>query len=87
MDKRTVELKVYNKVNSEFTFSAKIFEGKILEWYCVVKEGNKVAIYDNNGEKDKAVKEYLDKVNTVVESELMELFVPKVNSPLRFLSL
>ena len=87
MDKRTVELMVHIKDTHELVFRAKFFEGKTLEWCCTVKEGKRFVVYNSEGENDKVVREYLDKVNTVVESELMELFVPKVNSPLRFLSL
>lgn len=87
MDKRTVELMVHIKGTHELKFSAKFFEGKTLEWYSSVKYKGKTTIYGKNWVDYDKVVEYLDKVNTVVESELMELFVPKVNSPLRFLSL
>ena len=86
MDKRTVELMVHIKGTHELIFRAKFFEGKTSQWYCSVKEGKKWILYNNEGEKDKAVREYLDKANTVVENELIELFVPKVNSPLNFLA-
>lgn len=87
MNKSTVELMVHTKGTHELIFRAKFFEGKTLEWYCSVNEGKKWILHNSEGKKDREVREYLDRVEVVTEEELLNLFVPKVDSPLRFLSL
>jgi hypothetical protein len=87
MDKRTVELKVHIKGTHEFKFTAKFFEGKTLEWYSSVKYKGKTTIYGKNWVDYDKVVAYLDRVEVVVDDELLNFFVPKVNSPLRFLAL
>ena len=86
MNKSIVELMVHTKDTNELIFRAKFFEGKTLEWYCSVKKGKKWILYNSDGEKDKEVREYLDRVEVILESELAELFVPRVFSPLNFLA-
>lgn len=87
MDKRTVELMVHTKGTHELIFRAKFFEGKTLEWYCCVNEGkNKWTLYNSEGKKDKEVREYLDSVEVVTDEKLLNLFVPRVFSPLNFLA-
>lgn len=87
MDKRTVEVCIYIKENS-FVFKGKFFEGKILDWYCAFnpKGKGKRIIYKKGCEKDRAVEEYFNNREVPIEQEIVNIFIPRVFSPLNFLA-
>ena len=87
MYKDLAEVRIHTKENN-FIFKGKFFEGKIIDWYCSFTPKGKVKriIYKKGCEKDRAVEEYFNNREIPIEKEIVNIFIPRVFSPLNFLA-